>query len=61
MSGESKTEAVRQRRAEIERFLEREVWARIPKEQLGRALDKEEVYLRLTESLSVDYLSMLYF
>jgi antitoxin VapB len=60
MTGESKTEAVRQallerrrrlafrvgrvdRRAEIERFLEREVWARIPKEQLGTAPDKEEL------------------
>lgn len=60
ITGESKTEAVRQsllerrrrlafrvgrpdRRAEIERFLEREVWARIPKEQLGKAPDKEEL------------------
>ncbi len=43
MSGESKTEAVRQRRAEIERYLEREVWARIPRELLGRAPDREEV------------------
>lgn len=60
MTGESKTEAVRQalierrrrlafrvgradRRAEIERFLEREVWARIPKEQLGKAPDREEI------------------
>lgn len=60
MTGESKTEAVRQallerrrrlafrvgradRRAEIQSFLEREVWARIPKDQLGRAPAKEEV------------------
>lgn len=60
MTGESKTEAVRQallerrrrlafrvgrpdRRAEIERFLEREVWGRIPKEQLGRGPGKKEV------------------
>jgi antitoxin VapB len=60
MTGETKTEAVRQallerrrrlafrigrtdRRAEVERFLEREVWARIPKEQLGKAPDKREI------------------
>ena len=60
ITGESKTEAVRQAllerrrrlafrvsrpdgRAEIERFLKREVWARIPKDQLGKAPDKEEV------------------
>lgn len=53
MTGESKTEAVRQallerrrrlafrvgradRREEIDRFLEREVWARIPADQLGK-------------------------
>ena len=59
MTGESKTEAVRRallerrqrlafrdgadRRADVERFLEREVWARIPQEQLGRAPTSEEV------------------
>ena len=60
MTGESKTEAVRQallerrrrlafrvgrtdRREEIERFLEREVWARIPADQLGNAPQGTEV------------------
>jgi len=60
MTGESKTEAVRQallerrrrlafrvgradRREEIERFLEREVWAQIPADQLGRAPQEAEV------------------
>jgi antitoxin VapB len=60
MTGESKTEAVRQallerrrrlafrigradRRHEIARFLEREVWARIPNDQLGKAPAKEEI------------------
>lgn len=33
----------RDRSAEIQRFLEREVWTRIPAEQLGRPPDEEEV------------------
>lgn len=32
----------RDRRAEVTRFLEREVWPRIPPELLGRGLSKEE-------------------
>ncbi len=60
MTGETKTEAVRQalierrrrlafrvgrtdRRAEIERFLEREIWPRIPQDQLGKPPDRDEV------------------
>jgi antitoxin VapB len=59
MTGESKTEAIRQallerrerlryrtgavdRRARIRTFLEREVWPRVPKKQLGRKLTKRE-------------------
>ncbi len=59
LTGESKTEAIRQalleRRARLrfrvpgdqkltrlESFLEREVWARVPEEQLGAAPDKPE-------------------
>jgi antitoxin VapB len=58
ITGETKTEAIRQallerRRAlrggtpsararRIQRFLNREVWARIPPEQLGRAPDRAE-------------------
>lgn len=33
----------RDRREEIFRFLEREIWSRIPQEQLGKAPTKEEV------------------
>jgi antitoxin VapB len=60
MTGETKTEAIRQallerrrrlafrighadRREEVERFLEREVWARIPEDQLGKAPDAREI------------------
>jgi len=32
----------RDRRAEVMRFLEREVWPKVPKELLGRGLPKEE-------------------
>jgi antitoxin VapB len=32
----------RDRRAEVMRYLEREVWPRIPRELLGRGLSKEE-------------------
>lgn len=32
----------RDRRAEVQRFLEREVWPRVPPELLGRGLSKEE-------------------
>lgn len=32
----------RDRRAEVMRYLEREVWQRIPRELLGRGLSKEE-------------------
>lgn len=32
----------RDRRAEVMRFLEREVWPKVPKELLGRGLTKEE-------------------
>jgi antitoxin VapB len=32
----------RDRRAEVARFLEREVWPRVPPELLGRGLSKEE-------------------
>lgn len=59
LTGETKTEAVRQalleRRARlrmrvteegsrrrIRRFLEREVWSRVPEEQMGRAPDRAE-------------------
>jgi antitoxin VapB len=59
MTGESKTEAIRQallerrdrlryrtgaldRRERIRTFLEREVWPRVPKKQLGRKLTKQE-------------------
>jgi len=60
MTGESKTEAVRQallerrrrlafrvgradRAADIERFLEREVWSQIPDQDLGKAPSAEEI------------------
>lgn len=33
----------RDRRAEVRRFLEREVWARIPADQLGHAPDRREI------------------
>jgi antitoxin VapB len=33
----------RDRREEVLRFLEREVWSRIPPEQLGRPPDREEI------------------
>jgi antitoxin VapB len=59
LTGESKTETIRQalldRRARLRyrvsesaqrervlRFLEREVWSRVPEDQLGRAPSKEE-------------------
>jgi antitoxin VapB len=59
LTGESKTETVRQallerqarlrfrvseagRRERNRRFLEREVWSRVPEDQLGRAPNKEE-------------------
>ena len=59
MTGESKTQAIREslrerrerlalrvtpeaRRLRLRRFLEREVWAAIPADQLGRAPDKAE-------------------
>jgi antitoxin VapB len=59
VTGESKTEAIRQallerkarlqyrvsdsaRGARIRRFLEREVWSRVPKDQMGAAPDKRE-------------------
>jgi antitoxin VapB len=59
LTGESKTEAIRQallerrrrlrervaptaRRARLTSFLEREVWSRIPADQLGRAPDRAE-------------------
>lgn len=59
LTGESKTEAIRQalverrgrlrlrvtpqaRRARLDAFLEREVWSRVPPEQLGRAPDRAE-------------------
>ena len=59
LTGESKTEAIRQalverrrrlrervapaaRRARLTGFLEREIWSRIPSDQLGRAPDREE-------------------
>jgi antitoxin VapB len=59
LTGESKTEAIRQallerrgrlrqrvtaeaRRSRLESFLEREVWARIPAEQVGHAPDRLE-------------------
>jgi antitoxin VapB len=59
MTGESKTEAIRQsllerrkrlryrmttgnRAVRIRGFLEREVWPRVPLDQLGRAPDREE-------------------
>jgi antitoxin VapB len=59
LTGESKTEAIRQallerrrrlrervtllsRRARLESFLAREVWARVPADQAGRAPDKTE-------------------
>ncbi len=59
ITGESKTEAIRQallerrarlrlrispsqRRERIHRFLEREVWSRVPEEMLGRAPSREE-------------------
>ncbi len=59
LTGESKTEAIRQallerrsrlryrvrdfgRAGRVRRFLEREVWARVPERQLGRAPTKEE-------------------
>ena len=59
LTGESKTEAIRQallerrgrlrlrvteagRRERVRRFLEREVWSRVPEDQRGRAPGKEE-------------------
>ena len=59
LTGESKTEAIRQallerrqrlrervaptaRRERLTSFLEREIWSRIPADQLGRAPDREE-------------------
>jgi antitoxin VapB len=59
ITGESKTEAIRQALAErhqrlririadrarvgvVQRFLEREVWSRIPEDQLGCPPDREE-------------------
>jgi len=59
LTGESKTEAIRQallerrrrlrervtvqaRRGRLESFLAREVWARVPADQVGRAPDKAE-------------------
>jgi antitoxin VapB len=59
LTGESKTEAIRQallerrgrlrqrvteeaRRSRLESFLEREVWARVPAEQMGSAPDRSE-------------------
>ena len=59
LTGESKTEAIRQallerrqrlaqriapeaRRARLRSFLEREVWARVPADQLGKAPDRAE-------------------
>ncbi|MBR9990242.1 MAG: type II toxin-antitoxin system VapB family antitoxin [Gemmatimonadetes bacterium] len=59
LTGESKTEAIRQalverrgrlrervtveaRRSRLESFLEREVWSRVPAEQVGRAPDRAE-------------------
>jgi len=59
LTGESKTEAIRQalmerrarlrlrvtvegRRGRIRRFLEEEVWSRVPKSQLGKAPSKDE-------------------
>ena len=59
LTGESKTEAIRQallerrgrlrervtvsaRRSRLESFLEREVWSRVPDEQVGRAPDRQE-------------------
>lgn len=59
VTGESKTEAIRQalaerrarlrlrvsdsgRRDRVRRFLEREVWGRVPSDQLGRGPTKEE-------------------
>jgi len=59
LTGESKTETIRQallerqarlrfrvseavRRERNRRFLEREVWSRVPEDQLGRAPTKEE-------------------
>lgn len=59
LTGESKTETIRQallerqarlrfrvseagRRKRNRRFLEREVWSRVPEDQLGRAPTKEE-------------------
>lgn len=59
MTGESKTQAIRQalrerrdrlalritpdaRRTHLRRFLEREVWATIPRDQLGKAPSKAE-------------------
>jgi antitoxin VapB len=60
MTGESKTETIRQallerrrklafrygrrdRLGEVRRFLEREVWRRIPADQLGRPPDRQEI------------------
>jgi antitoxin VapB len=59
LTGESKTEAIRQallerrgrlrervtveaRRSRLESFLEREVWSRVPAEQVGRGPDRPE-------------------
>lgn len=59
LTGESKTEAIRQallerrgrlrervtvqaRRSRLESFLEREVWSRVPADQVGRAPDRAE-------------------
>ncbi|HUP89946.1 MAG TPA: type II toxin-antitoxin system VapB family antitoxin [Longimicrobiales bacterium] len=59
LTGESKTEAIRQsllerrdrlryrfaegdRKERIMRFLEREVWPRVPKDQLGKGISKKE-------------------
>ena len=59
LTGESKTEAIRQallerrerlryryaavdRAERIQTFLEREVWSRVPKQQLGKKISKQE-------------------
>jgi antitoxin VapB len=59
LTGESKTEAIRQalldrrarvrlrvtegaRKKRVRRFLEEEIWPRIPEDQLGKAPDKKE-------------------
>lgn len=59
LTGESKTEAIRQallerrrrlglritpeaRRGRLQSFLEREIWARVPADQVGRAPDRAE-------------------